>query len=232
MGGFNVGPAVADENLGTVTVNITTADLTITGTVVDCNDNPVDSGFVSMSIDGLNYRAALDSGSFTLPIMRCFLSHAPVQLQVTDLANAQQSAVSSFSADTGTVNVGQISICTVVDTSQYVDFTTAGTSYSIPVPPSTNTMIYNYDSYNSTSTITAYSPNYTTYALLEIAQLTGTGTYTDSAYLMANYGVLTYTVTAFGPVDSYIEGTFTGTLVNNFNAPVPTTGSFRVKRSN
>ena len=119
IGGFNVGPAVADVNLGTVTVNIQNAELTLTGTVVNCSNNPVGSGYVSVVLDGLNYRAAVANGFFTLPISRCFLSTDPVQLLAVDLSDNQQSTVTTISADTGTVNVGQLTACgSVVNTNQ------------------------------------------------------------------------------------------------------------------
>lgn len=233
IGGFNVGPAVADVNLGTVTVNIQNAELTLTGTVVNCSNNPVDSGYVSVSLDGLNYRAAVANGVFTLPISRCFLSTDPVQLLAVDLSDNQQSSVMTISADTGTVNVGQLTACSVVNTNQYINFSVGGNSYSFTDPP--NSIGYNYSSNISTAYMGVDSAN--TYMSLAISGLSAAGTYTDSIYFEAGgtayNGLITYTVTAFGPIGSYVQGTFTGPVVLDTNPQQPSTltGSFYVQRT-
>jgi hypothetical protein len=38
-------------------------------------------------------------------------------------------------------------------------------------------------------------------------------------------------ISAYGPIDSYIQGTFTGP-VSNGGAPVTVTGSFKIQRTN
>ncbi|WP_431211174.1 hypothetical protein ACQ86N_35460 [Puia sp. P3] len=70
IAGANVGPAVSDQDLGTLTVAIEHASVVVKGTVVDCSLNPVDSGVVSVHIDGLNYNAAVIKGAFMLPVTR------------------------------------------------------------------------------------------------------------------------------------------------------------------
>jgi hypothetical protein len=64
MGGVNVGPALTDQNLGTVTVTVLSPSLVVTGTVVNCSSSPVDSGYVTVLVDGLNYAAAVTNGAF------------------------------------------------------------------------------------------------------------------------------------------------------------------------
>jgi hypothetical protein len=229
IGGFNVGPAVADVNLGTVTVNIQNAELTLTGTVVNCSNNPVDSGYVSVVLDGLNYRAAVANGAFTLPINRCYLSTDPVQLLAVDLSDNQQSTVKTISADTGTVNVGQLTACAAVDTNQYIDYTVAGNSYNFSSQSST--IGYGYNSYDNTVTLSDYVSN-TSNIFLTIANLTSAGSYTDSVYLVNGYyGPITYTVTTFGPIGSYIQGTFTGPVTSWNQGQSTLTGSFYVRRT-
>jgi hypothetical protein len=56
---------------------------------------------------------------------------------------------------------------------------------------------------------------------LGISGLSGAGTYTDSIYFQAGgtayMGLVTYTVTAFGPIGSYVQGTFTGPVASMYN---------------
>lgn len=234
MGGFNVGPAVSDVNLGTVTVNIQNAELTLTGTVVNCSNNPVDSGYVSVLLDGLNYRAVVSNGAFTLPIHRCFLSTDPVQLLAVDLSDNQQSSITTISADTGTVNVGQMTACSVANTTPFINFTVGGNSYSYVEPQIGIGYTYN----SNTSSVYMYVDSANNNPItLGISGLNAAGTYTDSIYMIAGgteyYGLITYTVTAFGPIDSYVQGTFTGPVVTDSNPQQQSTltGSFNVLRT-
>lgn len=231
IGGFNVGPAVADVNLGTVTVNLQNAELTLTGTVVNCSNNPVDSGYVSVLLDGLNYRAVVANGVFTLPISRCFLSTDPVQILAVDLSDNQQSSITTINADTGTVNVGQLTACNVANTTPFINFTVGGNSYSYAEPQFGIEYAYN----SNTNTVAMYVDSANNNPIdLNISGLNAAGTYTDSIYMVAGgsgyYGLITYTVTAFGPIGSYVQGTFTGPVVGTFTSST-LTGSFNVQRT-
>src|SRR6185437_8809419 len=90
LGGVNVGPALSDQTLGTITVTTIGGVLTLTGTVVDCNNNPVDSGYVSTIIDGLNYKATVKNGVYTLAVNRCFSQPITVSLTPVDLTTQLQ----------------------------------------------------------------------------------------------------------------------------------------------
>jgi len=233
MGGVNIGPALTDQNLGTVTVTVAHAELTLTGTVVDCNNNPVDSGFVNAIVDGLNYRAAVSQGAFTLPVSRCLISSLTVQMLAVDLNSGQQSTVTNVTADTGTVNAGQLIACSNPgSTVQYMTFVLGGVPYTMTTPA--NTVGYNYNSYINISEFSAGNGYSNVY--LGIYQLTGIGGYTnDSIYINSPQGtfggVVSSNISAYGPIDSYIQGTFTGP-VSNGGAPVTVTGSFKIQRSN
>ena len=233
IGGFNVGPAVSDVNLGTVIVNIQNAELTLTGTVVNCSNNPVDSGYVNVLLDGLNYRAVVNNGAFTLPIHRCFLSTDPAQLLAVDQSTSEQSAVKTVLADTSTVNVGQLTACSVADTGQYINFTVGGNTNSYAAPQATILDVFY--PFTGMTYLVATSGNST--ISLAINGLSGPGTYTDSILFNVGstdyVGPITYNVTTYGPVNSYIQGTFTGPVVTENSPPVPSTltGSFRIQRT-
>jgi len=236
VGGVNVGPALTDQDLGTVTVNMVNAKLTITGTVVDCSNNPVDSGFVNALVDGLNYRAVVTNGAFSLPVSRCYESNASVQLVAEDLATSQASTVTTISADTGTVSAGTLTACSVVTVTQYIDYTFKGNTYNMTTPAATvnESTRYGYTTFTASS-----SPNGIS---LYLQGLQGTGPYSggiDSAWLSVNntatyYGPVTYTITAYGPIGSYIQGSFSGTVENGYGGTdyEPITGTFYIQRSN
>jgi len=235
IGGANVGPAVADVDLGIITVNIVHGELTLTGTVADCNNNPVDSGYVNVLVDGLDYRALVTNGSFTLPINRCYISDAPVQVLAIDLTTAQASAVATLAADTGIVNAGNFSACSVVPpANQFINFTLGGTAYALAAPADniTENTQYGY------TRITGSNP--TTNMQMIAGGISGAGTYSggiDSAYLSIGntyyYGPMTYNINSYGPIGSFTQGSFTATMTNGADGTTQQmTGSLDVIRAN
>jgi hypothetical protein len=238
IGGVNVGPALSDQNLGTVTVTVAHAEVTLTGTVVDCNNNPVDSGLVNATVDGLNYRAFVSKGAFTLPVSRCLISSIPVPLVAVDLSTGQQSTVTNVTADTGTVNAGQLTACTGGGggggnpgaTAQYITYTLVNIPYILVSP--NNTIGYNFDASTSISEISGDNT-----IDLDISQLTATGTYASvAAYVVAATGTYTgtvsVTITSFGAIGSYIKGSFTGPVSTSGGPAQTINGSFQVQRTN
>ena len=229
LGGINVGPALADQNLGTVVITVPQDDLTLTGTVVDCSSNPVDSGYVNVLVDGLVYRAALSKGAFTLPIARCYNTTVPITLTAYDLAAQQTGASTTISGSVGTVNAGQLSACGVTF-SEFVSLNINGANYTITNPPDAFT--YTINGFNATSGanyITLYNSS---------ADFTGTGQYPSFLTLYwqnLNYGYNTSvqtTVTAFGAVGGYMTGTISGNIMDSSTQQTyPVTGSFKVQRT-
>ncbi|MHA4810578.1 carboxypeptidase-like regulatory domain-containing protein [Flavitalea flava] len=114
--GTNVGPALNDQDLGTITISINTAPLTLTGKVVDCANNPVENGFVNAFLEGMNYRAAVTKGNFLLNINRCNNTSTVVKLTAGDLGTSALGSVSEFSVTGGSQDLGVLTACgSVVD---------------------------------------------------------------------------------------------------------------------
>jgi len=112
LAGANVGPAYYLVALGTINVTIPQTSLTLTGTVLDCSNNPVATGFVNVYIDGLTYRAGVTDGKFTLNITRCYAGSASAQLTAGDLTTNQQGSTTTISiTQTGKVDAGTLSAC-------------------------------------------------------------------------------------------------------------------------
>jgi hypothetical protein len=237
VGGLNVGPALTDQNLGTLTVNIVNAKLTITGTVVDCSNNPVDSGFVNALVDGLTYRATVTGGSFILPVNRCYETSTTVQLVAENLATSQASPATAITADTGTVSAGTLTACSNVASNPYINFTLGTTSYALTIPINSISEFANPN--YAYMTVTGPLPD----VALFIQGLNGPGGYSgglDSASVLVvmpgdtvDYvGPVTYNITSYGPIAGFIQGSFAGTLTNNANSQdqQPIRGTFNVQR--
>ncbi|HWB92379.1 MAG TPA: carboxypeptidase-like regulatory domain-containing protein [Puia sp.] len=111
LGGVNIGPALGDQALGTVTVNTIGGLLTLTGTVVNCSNAPVDSGSVSANVDGLTYKASVKNGEFTMAVNRCYSTQITVGLTPEDLTTQITGNATSVNVSVGKVSVGQLTAC-------------------------------------------------------------------------------------------------------------------------
>jgi len=235
IAGANVGPAVSDQDLGTVTVTIENADIVVKGTVVDCSLNPVDSGVVSVHIDGLNYNAAVVKGAFMLPVTRCFSSSTTALLTPVDFKSSQQgSQVSVAVGSADTVDAGKLTACGVT-IDQFIHFSVGGSTYNLTTPPDD----IEENVYGGITYLSGYQANSgSTWINMQFAQLNGTtGTVQDSINVhvpTSYYGgaYLKCTITSFGPVGGVIEGSFTGPVYGQSGPQQTITGSFKIKRTN
>jgi len=235
LAGMNVGPALSDQDLGTIVVTIDHAELTLTGTVVDCYNNPVTNGYVNAYLDGLNYRAMLVNGAFTLPVSRCFSTSVPVALTAVDLVGAQQNS-KTITASTGDVDAGQLSACGV-DITQFVNFSIDGASYSITTPPDKIGLTFslNLDRYMLAA---QNGSNYNPIIYFRLPPMSGPGSYSlDSMNVSPTASSYYYqqesmpcTITTFGPVNGFIEGSFSGPVYQG-NISKIITGTFKVLRT-
>jgi hypothetical protein len=243
IGGVNAGPTWSNINLGTVTVNIANPVLNVVGTVVDCLNNPVPKGFVKIYMEGLTYFANVDSGQFSLNIVRCYNSSEQMQITAGDSSNSQQGTMTSATAPAGggTFNVGQLSACGS-GLGQYITMTFGGNTYSVTNPSnsaSVNSVTERYGYFS------AYSTNLM--ALLQIKftipDYFGIGNYTPSSFLMydgypmlvgpATANSIQISVTTVGPVNGFVAGTMSGSVLDSVsNIVYPMTGTFNVLRTN
>ena len=242
LGGINIGPALADQDLGTVTVTVDMTGLVLTGTVVDCSNNPVDSGYVNVLLDGLVHRAMVVKGAFTLPVSRCFSSSVPVQLTAVDLLAQQTGAMSTITAASGTINVGQLSACGN-PFNQFITCNVNGVNYSWTDAPD----LFNYQASNGSigttpvvwDNILAKSTDGSRYVTLTTQNMNAAGQYqTDITISVpgANFAYATtiqWNVTNYGPVGGYVTGTLSGNIRDTVTQKTyPLTGSTKVIRAN
>ena len=235
LGGANIGPALVDQDLGTVVVNITNAELVLSGTVVDCSNNPVDSGVVTAQVDGLNYAAAVRHGVFVLPIHRCYNTTVSVRMVASDLDPAQTGIAVTIQAGTDSVNVGQLSACGNL-VRQSIYFSINGISYNF-INPSDSVYYRNPSGSSFMGVATDGSNNQ---LALYFNTLTGSGNYPGYFILTAPGSGMTVNgsnqlqmnVTGFDPVNGYITGSFSGTAYDSVvHQTYPVSGNLRVIRT-
>ncbi|HTI89210.1 MAG TPA: carboxypeptidase-like regulatory domain-containing protein [Puia sp.] len=239
LGGINIGPALADQDLGTVVVTVDASDLTLTGTVVDCSNNPVDSGYVNVLVDGLTRRAAVAKGAWTLSVSRCYSSTAPVALTPVDLAGQAVGAASTITASSGSVDAGELSACGNAVT-QLITLNFNGATYSWTAPPDDfKSQVTPYGTNQFNDVITATAAGSSNQAIVTLNDNpTNTGQYPGTLWLSvpgthADYAnAIQWDVSTFGPVGGYITGTLSGKIFDTVaRVSYPLTGNMKIKRT-
>lgn len=237
--GVNIGPALSDQELGDLTVTDDRAVLTLTGTVVNCNDSAVDSGYVQAIVDGLQYRVKVVKGAFSLAMPRCTAA-GTASLVAGDYKTLQQSNTISVPVTSGSIDAGKLSACGS-DINQYFNMTFKGQTYNMTVSP--DSACYFEDPTKMYSFLVDESDN--SYGISYIWWIkpngfTGVGTYLTSGYMTINgvyYTHPTYdetspqcTIKTFGAVNEFITGSINGQLKDTTGTWFPMTCDFKVKR--
>ncbi|MDR3712875.1 MAG: hypothetical protein P4L51_08670 [Puia sp.] len=237
----STGMVLADLDLGTITVSQSSTALTLTGTVVDCSSNPVASGTVSALLEGLTYRAAVMNGSFTLSISRCSTEQASLQVIAVDNTTSQAGTATTVSVTTGSQDLGQLIACGT-NTTQFITLVLGGSSsYSLNYPTDSIQYFAQGTTFNVWGTTrTGITPGKE--ISFNVQNVTGTGTYSipifdfvlsNEDYQNPSASPVQMTISSYGPVNGFISGTLSGTLVDTVSrVSYPMTGSFNFLRSN
>ncbi|HVU57301.1 MAG TPA: carboxypeptidase-like regulatory domain-containing protein [Puia sp.] len=236
IGGANVGPTLTDQDLGTLTIDSDLRTALLTGTLVDCNGKPVDTGFVNITVDEHFYGGQVLHGTFAVNITRCGATSTTAALIAGDYKTMQQTASTPVTVDTGTVDVGQLTACSNTY-EQYIRITVGGKDYLMNFPT---------DSIDMTMPDTARFESNPVYGSLGYRVIwvmpgfTAAGTYSVSYFgLYTDIGVfgggnntVQCTITQFADVNGFIEGTLNGNVYFNSQDPLlPMTGIFKVRRT-
>lgn len=233
----NIGPYSSNVNYGSITITMQPqATVVITGSAVNCSNAAVTNGFVNITLDGMNYRATLSNGNFTISIIRCNASPVQAQIFAEDIAAGQQGSVSLLAVTSGNANAGQLSACGT-STDQFVNYSISGVNYAFTSPNDTFTW-YFIDSVGTKSNyMQASNSNQINYLGLYYNGSTVTGSFTgditiahaNSKYEGSNTSI---NITQYGTVGQFVTGTFTGNVfLGSSTTPLPITGSFKVRRT-
>ena len=132
----NIGPFTANTDLGVIQVTIPTPNqVTITGTVTDCSNNPVTNGAVLIYTGGaFAYTVPVTNGAFSHTILRCNGGTLNFSVLGVDYTTLQQGVPYSGTATTGTANVGAIQACGTAAT-EFIELLIDGTPYNFISPP-------------------------------------------------------------------------------------------------
>src|SRR6187401_598581 len=237
-----VGPFSANTNLGTITVTLSPINtLLITGSAVNCSNQPVTNGNVLVYFEGQLYNRPINNGNFSLTITRCSNSTGSVEVVAVDnVANQQSSSPWTGSASTGSINTGAISACGVSSVS-FINYSIDGTNYSLSTATAGDSITH-YGSgtsgTNQTATgVSGFRIGQPNMKINFATQGAAVGTFTlhylsvnqyDSITLVTPFNI---NITTYGAPGQFIEGNFTGQIREILNNNLHTvSATFRVRR--
>jgi len=235
-----ISASTTNVDLGTVTVNTATATMVeVKGKLLSCSNASVSNGYVSLIIGNFFYRVRPDTaGNFVIRLLNC--SNATTGTIIGyDYANLQEGAPVTVAITSGTVNVGNVVACGTVIQTSFFNYTINGTPYALTAPPDSLSAYYfpQTNTANRNTTISGFKLSGTsqTYASLYFGGNETLGTKAIGSFSAngKSYGIpagAQVTITAFGSVGQFIEGSFTGNFTDSL-VSVPVTLSFKVRRN-
>jgi len=236
----NIGPYSSNTNLGTITVTIPPINyLQITGSAVNCSNQPVINGNAMIYYDGHLYNKPISNGNFSLTVTRCSNSNATVEVVAVDNIGNEQSSIWSGTASSGTVSTGTLSACGTSSVS-FFNYSLDGTNYSLSTATADSFFVSTGNATSQPATlIMAFKKNQPNINIDFYTQGGAVGTFPVMFMTANQYGDSSITLvtpfnvtfTSYGVVGQFIEGSFTGQfreILNNNLHNVSAT--FRVRR--
>jgi hypothetical protein len=139
---YNIGPFTSNTNIGTIKVATPAINRVVfTGTVKDCNNNPVSKGYVRIYAGNCQvYTANVVNGKYELAIIKCGSQAVNYSITAIDLNTIQQNIPITVTATSGVVVVPDIQSCGT-SSAQFIEVLIDGTPYNIVAPPDMITAI-------------------------------------------------------------------------------------------
>jgi hypothetical protein len=230
----NVGPFTATADLGVITITSTAQEVTISGTVVNCNAAAVTNGYVTISLEGVHYRSNLVNGVFSISFIRCSNTAATASVVAYDIAGNQASPATAMPVTGATVNTGQLVACgNSLD--QFINYNINGASNGFIEADSLGAFR---STQSEQTVISGYHGNRELIFGFTGAAAPGASSLyvlymKDGNTSYRNSGPITVNVTEYvNTAGGFIAGNFTGSIVDTLapNTQLPINCTFRVKK--
>lgn len=236
----NFSTAAADVNLGTLTGNMGQNAVTLNGTVTNCNNQPVGSGFVQTYDGGFYNRIPVVNGTFTFTGVMC--TNVSVNLVVVDYNSYQQNIPKTVTINAGTNNLGTLKACGTSTIGNITYTLDDGPTVVIQEPSDTIAAYYLEPQGTATQIVTlSGDPNM---GQKMAFQMTGADNTTTAHTITEFFSQaipggrgywpvpIAVTITEFGKVGGFIAGSFESKIIasNNDNSVHDLVCSFRIRR--
>ncbi|HEU5164498.1 MAG TPA: PKD domain-containing protein [Chitinophagaceae bacterium] len=146
----NIGPFSTNTDLGNINVLLRSScfvpTVTVSGTVVNCNNVAVTNGYVQITTSNNRFIQAINNGSFSVSYNHPSNTGAGT-LTAYDVGSGDSSIPVPINISGGTINVGQIIVCTAITSGPDP---VAGFTYSVSSPFVPVTVNFSNTSINAT----------------------------------------------------------------------------------
>lgn len=226
----NIGPFADDTMLPDIILpNAGNNQISVSGTLLDCNGAPLQNGYVKVIVDNLTLTGFTDSaGVFTVQAVRCDTAMVEGKAIAFDLDNLLQSEEQVFNVPPDSVALGDITVCDSLN--EFIMYTLDNQDF-VKVDPSALVL----DSLGFYTFVTALNG-------LDVITLSFKNDNQTGTFPLANFwvgqinvaqppvGLSTTVTTAPLSVGDVIEGDFGGTFKDFFGLSHTIQGTYRVVR--
>lgn len=209
----------------------------IKGKILNCQGELVTQGRAILFKEGMFYEVTSDEfGDFSLNYLLCTPLAQSWQLTLFDELAQQQSLPVNFMLGAGEHDLGALRACGE-SAEQFIYFNVNGQSLNMRMPEDSIAHLV----YPSVSSISLYGwrrPDFTEYMAFNISDsgiAVGSRQLLNSinSNILSNYNIISgqfVDITEYGPVNGFIAGHFTGTIMGQGSVPQNVSFQFRVRR--
>lgn len=226
-----IGPFSDDATLPDIVLSLPQLSIiTISGRLTDCNNQPVDKGYVKVGWNTGHRQIGFPdaNGNFDFTFPNCTASNT-AEVNAYDLNSELESSAQTFSFPPNSLNLGDISVCQSL--SEFIKYTFDGQSFTILDPSSDSnsqtTFIGGENVSNAEENISFSFDNQEKTGTFPLNYLFVNKTGTDSSAVFN----LNTTLTSWGGQSGQLNiGTFAGTFKDWQGQNHTVSGSYQVKR--
>ena len=232
----SIGPFSSDTNLGTITISALQTS-TITGTLLDCNNNMVTDGYVILKYGTYNELTyTVTNGTFTFTTLSC-VANGSFTLEGLDNNSFQTTGEVSYTFITPATNVGNLIACNAI-----IEYITYQIDNDSPVVIISNLNASYYSSGNNYSINGGSDNNSNGWLYIGVEATAGTYTYGTNLSMEISTADLDYNqpinisatvnTNPIANIGDYIDIAFGGTYTDTQGNVRNITGVVHVKRDN
>lgn len=231
---FSVGTTAVD--LGTLTLGASIT-YTLTGTATDCSNVPVSNGYVVLQNGGFERHSISATGTFSFTALMCNSGNTATIAAVNAAAN-QQSPSLTVTPVAGVNAIGNLQACTL-SSSEFINYSIDGVSYSVSGASAT----YTYSGNSDSTHVVGWAGNHYVDLAFKHTGIAANSMQVIESFFSTNLPTGMYTapatisnihITEYGNINEFVAGNFTATVFTTFATPVVSSTvacSFRVRRS-
>ncbi|MCP4122624.1 MAG: hypothetical protein GY751_12795 [Bacteroidetes bacterium] len=240
-----IGPFSTDTDLGNLEIGEFDNQITLNGTVRNCSNVPISTGYVQFEYEGLTSITRITASEFSIPLTACIGTNE-VEVTVFDAEGIRKSAPQTVPVTDGTVQMGNFMTCDTLE--EYLSYSINGEDFLIwRSLIAENKLPYYHILWANHGYQTIAEEEAFNFTLSDTIPFPGVGSYSypssepfELETYLENYHFfgdgaiwdeiedMTMNYTTFGATGEYTLGNFNGTIVDGSTYEIE--GTFKVIR--